>query len=244
LKSFAERAVVYLFALHGMGSNTSQEHFAQRIVELVNRRFTSGQNGETAAPRRNSLVLWLREHIPAGLQNAIARSVPLAVRDAVVNRSIVDGHDWSRTPGFAVLADANAYLRFNLEGREQAGMLKLGSDAQTLYRDLLLRCLRSFRLDSGQPLIQELLFADNHFPGIRSQHLPDIIVTWPEALPAKAIHSDEFGTIHAELTTGRGGNHRPNGFCIELRPGRQQPGIADAIPIWELGGLIKLELAV
>ena len=243
LKSFAERAAVYVFALHGMGSNTSQEHFAPRIVDLVNRQFTTGQNGETVTPRRNSLVPWLREHIPAGWQNAIARSVPVGVRDAVVNRSMVDGHDWSRTPGFAVLADANAYLRFNLEGREQAGMLKPGSAAQTRYRDLLLRCLRSFHLDSGQPLIQDLLFADSHFTGKRSQHLPDIIVTWPAALPAKAIHSDEFGTIHAELATGRGGNHRPNGFCIELRPGRQQPGTADAIPIWELGGLIMREMA-
>jgi predicted AlkP superfamily phosphohydrolase/phosphomutase len=243
LKSFGKRTAVYLFALHGMGSNTSQEHFGRQIMDLVNRRFMTGQNGQTAAPRRNSLVPWLREHVPAGLQNAIARSVPVGVRDAVVNRSIVDGHNWSRTPGFAVLADANAYLRFNLQGREQAGMLKPGSDAQTRYRDLLLCCLRSFRLDSGQPLVQEILFAANYFPGARSQHLPDIIVTWPEALPANAIHSDEFGTIHAQLTTGRGGNHRPNGFCIELRPGRQQPGTAEAIPIWELGGLIRRELA-
>ena len=242
LKNFAERAAVYLFALHGMGSNTSQEHFAPRIVDLANRRFT-GQNGENATSRRNSLVPWLREHVPAGVQNAIARSVPVGVRDAVVNRSIVDGLDWSRTPGFAVLADANAYLRFNLQGREQAGLLRPGSDEQARYRDLLVRCLHSFRLDSGQPLIQELLFADSHFPGARSQHLPDIIATWPEARPASAIQSEEFGTLHAELTTGRGGNHRPNGFCIELHPGRQQPGTADAIPIWELGGLVKRELA-
>jgi predicted AlkP superfamily phosphohydrolase/phosphomutase len=244
LKSFAERAAtVYLFALHGMGANTSQEHFAPRIVDLVNRRFTNGNNGAAARPRKNSPVPWLREHVPAGLQNTIARSVPVAVRDAVVNRSIVDGHDWSRTPGFAVLADANAYLRFNLEGREQAGMLKPGSDKQMRYRDLLLRCLRSFRLESGQPLVQELLVAEEDFPGSRSQHLPDIIVTWPEAPPAKVIHSEEFGTIRAELATGRGGNHRPNGFCIELQPGRQQPGTAEAVPIWELGRLVKRELA-
>jgi predicted AlkP superfamily phosphohydrolase/phosphomutase len=244
LEVFGQRvATVYLFALHGMGANTSQEHFASRIVDLVNRRFTTGQNGDTARPRRNSLVPWLREHIPAGLQNAIARSVPMSVRDAVVNRSIVDGHDWSRTPGFAVLADANAYLRFNLAGREQAGMLEPASAAHARYRDLLLRCFRSFRLESGQPLVQEVLFAETDFPGTRSQYLPDIIVTWPEAVPAHAVHSDEFGNLRAELATGRGGNHRPNGFCIELRAGRQQPGTAESIPIWELGGLIEREFA-
>jgi predicted AlkP superfamily phosphohydrolase/phosphomutase len=241
LKSFTERAVVYLFALHGMGANTSQEHFAPRIVDLVNRRFTNGS--KAARPRKISPVPWLRQHVPAGLQNTIARSVPVAVRDAVVNRSIVDGHDWSRTPGFPVLADANAYLRFNLEGREQAGMLKPGSDEQARYRDLLLRCLRSFHLESGQALVQELLVADKDFPGSRSHHLPDIIVTWPEALPATVIHSEEFGTVRAEMATGRGGNHRPNGFCIELQPGRQQPGTAPSMPIWEFGRLVKRELA-
>jgi len=243
LRAFGQRASVYLFALHGMGSNTSQEHFSPRIIDLVNRRFTNEQNGATAAPRRNSLVPWLREHVPAGLQNAIARSVPVAVRDAVVNRSIVDGHDWSRTPGFAVLADANAYLRFNLAKRERAGMLEPGSDAQTRYRELLLRCFRSFRLQSGQSLVQDVLLSETHFPGARSQQLPDIILTWPEAAPASMIRSEEFGTICAELATGRGGNHRPNGFCIELQPGVERAGTADAIPIWELSRLATRDLA-
>ena len=194
--------------------------------------------GTTGTPRRPGATAWCRgcaNMLPRDLQNAIARSVPVAVRDAVVNRSIVDGRDWSRTPGFALLADANAYLRFNLAGRELAGMLEPRSDAQARYRDLLLRCLRSFRLDSGQPLVEEVLFAETHFSGRRSQLLPDIIVTWPEAGPASEIHSDEFGTIRADLATGRGGNHRPNGFCIELCPGRQRPGAADAISIRELG---------
>jgi hypothetical protein len=163
------------------------------------------------------------------------------VRDAVVNRSIVNGHDWSRTPGFAVLADANGYLRFNLAQREKAGMLQPGGQ-QERYCDLLLRCVRSFRLNSGQPLVEDVLFAKTSFPGIRSQQLPDIILTWPAAAPANAIHSNEFGTIRAELATGRGGNHRPNGFCIEMRPGRQQAEAAEPISIWELGGLATREL--
>jgi predicted AlkP superfamily phosphohydrolase/phosphomutase len=243
LRAFGQTATVYLFALHGMGANTSQEHFAPRVIDLVNRRYTNGANGATSAPRRTSLVPWLREHIPAGLQNTIARSVPVAVRDAVVNRSIVDGHDWNRTPGFALLADANGYLRFNLAEREKAGMLASGSDGLTRYRDMLISCFRSFRLDSGQPLVQDVLFSETHFPGVRSQHLPDIILTWPRAEPASAIRSDEFGTVRAELATGRGGNHRPIGFCIEMRAGLQQPGTADAIPVSELSGLVTRELA-
>ena len=241
LKGFNQSVTVYLFALHGMGGNTSQEHFVPRMVDLVNRRFITGNSGNIQAPRRNTVVPWLRQHIPAGLQNAIARSVPVRVRDAVVNRSIIDGHDWSHTPALAILADANGYLRFNLYQREKHGMLQTG-DEQTRYRDLLLQCVRSFRLNSDQALVQDVLFAETSFPGKRSQHLPDVILTWPEATPANAIHSDEFGMLHAELSTGRGGNHRPDGFCIEVRAGLQQTGTAEAIPIWQLGGLATRDL--
>ena len=91
-------------------------------------------------------------------------------------------------------------------------------------------------------MVQDVLFAETSFPGRRSEHLPDIILTWPEATPTNAIHSDEFGTLLAELATGRAGNHRPNGFCIELRAGLQQAGTAEPIPIWELGGLATRDL--
>jgi predicted AlkP superfamily phosphohydrolase/phosphomutase len=244
LQAIPSDAKIYLFALHGMGPNTSQEHFAAPILQLANASFAGQQNGRTENARRGSLVPWLRGHLPAMLQNAIAHAVPVQVRDEVVNRSVVDGHDWSRTPGLSILADANAYIRWNLAGREQRGLLDPAGDVLRRYREHVERCFRSFRLDSGEPLVRDLLFAERDFPGGRSDYLPDMIVTWTGTPPATSAHSAEFSTLHAEMATGRGGNHRLDGFCVELSAGVNRPGIADTIPIWELGQLACRELMV
>jgi hypothetical protein len=217
-----EDTAVFIFALHGMGPNTSQEQFVAPIMERVNRRFLGDGAQPSAAPvRHTSLIPWLRQHLPAGLQNAIAQAVPVSVRDRVVNRSIVDGHDWPRTPGFACLTDLNGYVRLNLRGRESRGMLappdsKADKDASR-YVEELRKAFLSFRIaDSGQPLVEDVRLAADDFPGARSHHLPDLIVAWSGAAPATAIHSETLGTIRAELATGRGGNHRPGGFCVAL----------------------------
>jgi predicted AlkP superfamily phosphohydrolase/phosphomutase len=244
LQVIPNEAKVYLFALHGMGPNTSQEHFAARILKLANRSFTGQQNGSPEKARRGSLVPWLREHLPTSLQNVIAHAVPVRVRDEVVNRSVIDGHDWNHTPGLSILADANAYVRWNLAGRERNGLLDPDGDVLLRYREHVERCFRGFRLDSGEPLVRELLFSNRDFPGQRSEYLPDMIVTWRGAPPATSAHSQEFGTLHAEMATGRGGNHRPDGFCVEVRAGVNRAATADAIPIWELGELACRELLV
>ena len=54
LEAFGERASVYLFALHGMGSNTSQEHFSPRIIDLVNRPFRQIKRGPAGAEAKQS----------------------------------------------------------------------------------------------------------------------------------------------------------------------------------------------
>src|SRR4051812_12385410 len=122
---------IMLFALHGMGRNTSQDHFMPKIMDRVNARFLMGNNGPAAPASvhqggQRGVVRLLRERVPAGVQNAIARAVPVAVRDLVVSRQVSGGHNWARTPGLALLADLNGYLRWNLRGRERRGMVTPG----------------------------------------------------------------------------------------------------------------------
>ncbi len=116
---------VIIFSLHGMGPNTSQEHFLPEVLVRASRHF-GGLNpdagGERARSSRGfSLARYLRANVPPGVQNAIARSVPVPVRDLVVNRSTTGGYDWNTTPAFALLADLHGYLRFNVKGREARG---------------------------------------------------------------------------------------------------------------------------
>ena len=230
---------VMLFALHGMGRNTSQEHFMPKIMDRINARFLTGEGVGTAAPPRRGLVRLLREGVPAGVQNAIARAVPVAVRDAVVSRQVSGGHDWARTPGLALLADLNGYLRWNLRGRERQGMLEPRSPELARYVEALLRELRYLREDGGAPLVGDIRLARQDYPGPRSDHLPDAIVRWTGRTPVSRVRSERLGELTGEVATGRGGNHRFEGFCAVVGG---PAAVAAPSHIADLAGMVKRAL--
>ncbi|HYL57440.1 MAG TPA: alkaline phosphatase family protein [Candidatus Acidoferrales bacterium] len=216
---------VILFALHGMGPNLSQEHFVPPMMDLINVRFSELEPdlyANTGPPRQRSLMRLLREKVPPRLQSAIANMVPQRVRDAVVDRALTSGYDWARTPGLAVRADCNGFIRFNLVGRETQGMLEAGSAILSRYSELISESFATLRTTDGQPLVGEVLAAAENFPGARSDRLPDLIVMWTGLEPAAGATS-ALGMLDDKLDTGRGGNHLPTGFQILLQPGLEQP---------------------
>jgi predicted AlkP superfamily phosphohydrolase/phosphomutase len=213
-----ENTTVIIFSLHGMGPNVAQEHFVPHMVDLLNSSWIGSKPAtqEVRRPRQRSLMRTLREKVPAPLQNAIAQAVPVSVRDWVVIRQISSGYDWARTPGFPLLSDLNGYLRLNLRGREKQGMLEYGNEGK-LYLDWLCEAIAGFRVaETGEPLAKEIRLTKQVFPGRRTDYLPDVIVQWAPGAPATRIVSEKLGSLEATRATGRGGNHRPQGFCLIL----------------------------
>jgi predicted AlkP superfamily phosphohydrolase/phosphomutase len=216
---------VIIFALHGMGANLSQEHFVTPLMDRVNAKFGELEPGlfpAGHAPRQRSAMRLLRENVPPWLQSKIANLVPQYVRDAVVDRQFTSGRDWPHTPGLALRADNNGYIRFNLAGRERNGMLEQGSKSLARYSDLVRESFKSLRTPDGSRVIGDVISSED-FPGKRTNFLPDLIVTWNGLEPASRTEST-LGTLVAEMDTGRGGNHRGVGFQIVLRPGSEQGG--------------------
>ena len=243
-----DETTVVIFSLHGMESNTSQEHFVPMIMDRVNKKWAS--SNETGAPsscalRQRSPMRWLRENVPLRLQNAIAQAVPVGIRDWVVTKAVTGGHDWPNTPGFPLLADLTGYLRFNIRGREKLGMLEVGSDELNQYTQWLCMCLESIRItESAEPLIEEVCLMNQRHTGARSHHLPDVILKWKKVPEVTAVHSDILGELTTERATGRGGNHRPEGFCLLLGDGlgpesQKLRHIADLAPMI-LGKLLPI----
>lgn len=228
-----KNTTVVLFALHGMGPNLSQEHFVPQLMDRINVRFSELEPdycAKTGPPRQRSLMRFLREKVPPRLQSTIANMVPQRVRDAVVDRALTSGYDWARTPGLAVRADNNGYVRFNLVGREAQGMVEAGSAALSRYSALICESFRSLSTADGRSLVGDVLVASEHFPGKRGHRLPDLIVTWSGLVPASHALSS-LGNLEGELDTGRGGNHRAAGFQILLQPGIEQAAEAPPLAI-------------
>jgi predicted AlkP superfamily phosphohydrolase/phosphomutase len=218
-----------VFALHGMGPDPSQDHFVPRVMDLLNARFAGSPadgNGVGRPPR--AIVRRLRESVPPAVQNWIAHRVPVSVRDAVVNRSIVAGHDWAHTPGFDLLADMHGYLRLNVRGREREGSLGRDGEDFPRYVDWVRECFESLTIaGTSDPLVESVHLASDVFPGPRLDHLPDLIVTWAGHRPVSRVESRLLGPVTADHATGRSGNHRRDGFCVVDVPGREPPALTD-----------------
>jgi len=175
--------------------------------------------------------------VPASLQNMVASHVPAAVKDAVVDRSYTAGHDWAYTPAIGLRSDWSAYIRFNLRGREREGMLD--DDTRGRYEDWMRQCFMSLRdAATDDPLVNEVHFTNQGSLGPRSPLLPDAIVTWTPIAPPTRIVSALIGTIEGQLTDGRRGNHRSDGFLISMGPGLDHGTDAPPLHITELAPMV------
>lgn len=210
-----------VFALHGMGPNSSQSHLTSAFMQRVCARFRDepapAEQGE--AP---GLVRALRRSVPPGLQFAVAAAAPQAVRDYVVAREIGGGYRWDRTPGFCLHGDLAGYLRLNIRGRERDGLL--GPAEASSLLELIAAELHGLTLPDGRKVVRQVHFPSGQGGGPRAHLLPDVVVEWdPQIAPARELRSSSLGRIRAASMTGRGGNHRFNGFYA-YRGARSPPG--------------------
>lgn len=228
-----------IFSLHGMGVNTSKNYFLQDIMDRVNVGFAAREPGlfGSTRPKQRGLIRGLLEVVPAAIQNMVASHVPAAVKDAVVDRSYTAGHDWAYTPAIGLRSDWSGYVRFNLRGREREGMLD--DETRRRYEDWMRQCFMSLRdAATDEPLVNEVHFTNQESLGVRSPLLPDAIVTWTPITPPTRIVSELIGTIEGQLTDGRRGNHRSDGFLITMGPGVDHGTDAHQLHITELAPMV------
>jgi predicted AlkP superfamily phosphohydrolase/phosphomutase len=211
---------IVLFTLNGMGPNRAQNHLLPQILHRLNRLYLTGACERTVSRRRPGAMALLRDRLPPGVQYAANRLLGERVQDWVVNREFTGGLQWSQTPSFAVASGGEGLVRLNVSGRERKGMLGPDGNAIARYVGWLRERILQIRVAaSGEPLVDRFLLLHDHFPGPRSQLLPDIALRWAPSCPATEICSDDIGTIRNRLKTGRGGNHTGESFaCMTGTP--------------------------
>ena len=213
-------AVFILFAVHGMTRDMSRTAVTPFVMDRVNLLHRS-QLSPAAAPRQRSLMRYLRRVVPAPIQHAIGQLVPVGVRDWVVQGATAAGHDWSRTPGLALLADRTGYIRLNRQGREAEGLLPPGSSEEDRYTATVEAAFRELvDAGTGEKIVANVIPRGALFSGARADYLPDLFVTWRENESSSRARSDRLGLLPPEPQTGRSGNHTANGFAVIVSPAR------------------------
>ena len=116
-------------------------------------------------------------------------------------------HLWPQMKAFALPSFSDGYVRVNLQGREEQGIVPAG-DYDKVLQEIMdhLRDLRNPRTD--RPLVSEIM---------RTRTKPDesgpdadLVVTWDDT-PADVVDSPAFGRI-GPLPYRRSGGHTTHGF--------------------------------
>lgn len=232
--------LVIAFALHGMGPNPG---WSDVVPDLLHRwRLQS----EGQAPRRGPLYR-LRQSIPQHWARPVLDRVPLAWTQRLTELWSRGMFDWRTTRHFPVPMDESAYLRVNLRGRENEGIVGPGRDYEDACAALqaMFASLRDER--TGRPIAGTgtLAYREASPDSAGRRLLPDVVFPFSElrAGDSTAIVSTLLpGFRHAlptRLPSGRSGNHRAQGWFVAAGPdiesGRESTGhhIVDLLPTIE-----------
>lgn len=105
-------------------------------------------------------------------------------------------------------------IRVNLEGREPEGGVHAGREYDELCDSISADLLEIVNVESGEPLVSDVLRTDGLFDGPRRQDLPDLNIVWNRTAPIRKIRSPKIGLIERDHESVRSGDHRPTGFVL------------------------------
>ena len=231
VEAAGDDTTVLVFSLHGMGPNTSR-------AEILPAMLHAALEGRAPrAPELRPTLQCLRRSLPLEFRHRLKHSLPRPWQDRLTTFWRTGPGGFTGRQAFCLHADLQGYVRLNLRGREVAGTVEPGGEAERLLARIAAG-LRSFRdADTGAPLVADVVRSEDVFAaGRRHDLLPDLVVLWADG-PAsrhRAIRSDDLGTIPwptpGRNPDGRAGNHRGEGFLLAAGAGfreNAEPGSAD-----------------
>jgi predicted AlkP superfamily phosphohydrolase/phosphomutase len=234
---------VIVLAGHGMAHKYGAQFLLHEILirlKLAEPRapVTGAASPPRPRDRLDAALAWGWRRLPDAVKGSLG-----SVRGRL--RRWIDGPDGVPAPkldharsrcfivdnGFAV-----GGIRFNLVGREPAGLVRRGGEMDALCA-LLERELLDIRdLETGKPVVAAVTRTSDLYDGEHLDLLPDLLVEWnPElalgtANAGKAgsgrirIGSHAIGVIEGENRYCRTGEHRPEGLFVAvgggIKPGK------------------------
>jgi len=226
-------ATIVLLAAHGMSFWYGAQFLLHDVLVAL---------GVTRRPAETPTAAWGRRL--RGLRDATWMSLPEPVRTALrplVRRLLPSGSEPPRVPTLDVDPAASACfpvvnglpvggIRINLRGREPQGIVA-PEDAPAFFEALARDLLEIVDARTGEPAVKRVVRSAETHPGRAQSDLPDLLVHWSDRVPTGAagmgcendgrvtLVSPKIGTIAGTNEYRRTGEHRPDGFCLVVRPG-------------------------
>jgi predicted AlkP superfamily phosphohydrolase/phosphomutase len=221
---------VIVLASHGMGPHYDATYLLDRILERIESANGKAHVSDAVQP------LWRR--LPYGLRKFFS---PLTFH---VKTWLDSRRRFARNCFQAPNNDVYGGIRINLVGREPAGQIKPGREYEIFCTELI-RDLHEFvNLDTGKPLVKQVLRSAELFQGQHLDLLPDLLIEWNREDPIRSVHSPKTGKIEGEYIGCRSGDHKSEGIFFMTGPSIKPGPIEQPVSIMDFGPTIAALLGV
>jgi predicted AlkP superfamily phosphohydrolase/phosphomutase len=140
--------------------------------------------------------------------------------------------------------DVYGGIRVNLVGREPKGRIRPGAEYDAFCEALTKDLLAFVNLDTGKPLVKQVLRTADLYQGEHVRDLPDLLVEWERDTPISRIQSPKAGVIEGAFPGRRTGDHKPEGLLFARGPGVAPRRLDQPIEITQLAPTIASLLGV
>jgi predicted AlkP superfamily phosphohydrolase/phosphomutase len=223
---------VIVFSPLGMGANYTGEPLLDEILLRLD-------GPDAARPRQRIARL-----------ESLWRRVPFSIRQRAHHRL-----DWARRRAHYVATrrrrcfvlphnEISGAIRVNLVGREPDGVIHPGAEYDAFCTALIRELRELVNLDTGTPVVQDVIRTSELYRGERGDRLPDLLVVWQRTAPIASAGSPKIGEVRRPYPLYRSGNHVPDGFLAASGPGVVPAGLSGPISVTDVAPTIAAFLGV
>jgi predicted AlkP superfamily phosphohydrolase/phosphomutase len=199
---------VFVVASHGMGLYSGGPKLLPEFLDRIGMSAT-----RDSALRRELQPRYLVRHLPASWLPAL-RKLSALPRVRGVRRGLGGLRKQLEDPGTRAAAFENnrcGAIRLNLRGREPNGRVEPGAEARAVKEEIRRELLALRHVESGEPAVVRVVFAEEAFGPEHHRDVPDILVVFRSDLGVlEAVQSPRIGTLrvsNVDPGSPRSGDH-------------------------------------
>jgi len=244
LERVDSQTVVVVLGSHGMGPHYDLTFKLDAILDLLEpgRPTRTGPSaGGPSATRRMMAAVRSGWHLaPAGFRRRLSPLVDWTY-------DVWQARSRQARTFFQVPTNANcAGIRINVAGREPGGFVARGDEYDRVCQRLADQLREIVNVETGMPVVEEVLRTDGLFAGPQREALPDLLVRWRRTDPIRQVRSPRIGTVDCLSSEIRTGDHRNAGMFLAAGPGiahgRRHEPVRDVDFAPTLAGLLGCSL--
>jgi predicted AlkP superfamily phosphohydrolase/phosphomutase len=212
-------ADVIVLSVTGMCANYGGNH----LLDPILRRLEGVQSTRS--------LEWIT-HAKRSVKRRLPAEVRLRWRSAVNSlEEAVSRSDRERRRCFAIAHnDLAGAVRVNLAGREAHGRVEPGRQYDALFEQLRRDLLELRNLDTGRPVVDEVIRVDEICRGPQLSGMPDFFVLWNREAPIDRVGSPRIGILEFAHRGNRTGDHTPGSVFVAAGP-HVAPGRTDGVSL-------------